>query len=575
MRTTTTSAAAAQRDPRLALGYRWAEAEQRFEHVPMRDLTAIAPPGALNSNVLDLSSWVRFLLARGELEGAQLISPERLEDTWTAANEVAGGVSYGLGWMLGTWEGERTVSHGGNIDGFSAAVWLLPSRGMGAVLLANVGHTPLQDAIGPRVFAALHAPAEEAPATPDAPTAEDLERFTGVYRASFFQFRDAPFTVTHRDGKLAVDVPGQTVYELAPPDADGKRAFVLVPDPIQVEFTEADGAVVALVLHQGGLAFECFREGYEPPPELDPAELAPYLGTYADPLTQKSFTVVVQHGRLAVDYPEQMVYALHPPQDDERWVFRATPAMAVEFQLDADGRAEALTFHERGTTRECERTDLPELADVDAVLAVRRRRGEAFEARLAELGACRVTSSLRFVHCGIEGTSAITFDAAGRFVDVTDASPFARSEMRFDGTRAVASSSLAAERVLADAERDLARGGSPVHLLGDWSRRFDEVRLVRVETVGGIELARVELRLGAAPPVVVSVQCATGDLMLADLREGEGAPSKSITFEDWQEVEGLRLPGLMTVFDPASGRVVYALPRLETGIEPGELGAAK
>jgi hypothetical protein len=63
--------------------------------------------------------------------------------------------------------------------------------------------------------------------------------------------------------------------------------------------------------------------------------------------------------------------------------------------------------------------------------------------------------------------------------------------------------------------------------------------------------------------------------MLADLREGEGAPSKSITFEDWQEVEGLRLPGLMTVFDPASGRVVYALPRLETGIEPGELGAAK
>ena len=39
---------------------------------------------------------------------------------------LEGGVEYGLGWMLRQRGGRRVVEHGGNIDGFSAEVALMP-----------------------------------------------------------------------------------------------------------------------------------------------------------------------------------------------------------------------------------------------------------------------------------------------------------------------------------------------------------------------------------------------------------------------------------------------------------------
>src|SRR5262249_7602715 len=159
----------------------------------------------------------------------------------------------------------------------------------------------------------------------------------GTYIANYFQFKDAKFEVSVQGGHLAIDIPGQTVFELLPPDAHGKRAFALVPDQIQADFMEEDGHVYALRLHQGGLAVEMPRPGYEPKAEIDEAELEPYLGSYADPLTKKTFAVIVSRHRLALDYPGQLVYELFPPKGDERWVFRASDQMAVEFHLDADG----------------------------------------------------------------------------------------------------------------------------------------------------------------------------------------------------------------------------------------------
>src|SRR6185503_3226077 len=80
---------------------------------------------------------------------------------------------------------------------------------------------------------------------------------------------------------------------------------------------------------------------------------------------------------------------------------------------------------------------LPELEDVLA-----KHRGAEFEARLAELGPCRLRRTLRFVHCGIEGTDTTLFDATGRFREETDLAPFVTTSSSFDGERVVAESSL-------------------------------------------------------------------------------------------------------------------------------------
>src|SRR6185503_17337923 len=118
-------------------GYKWNADTQTFEHLPIRDLVAIAPAGAINSNVLDMARWVRFQLAHGEFEGLRLISREAFDETWKTQNTMAPGGRYGLGWMLHEWQGQPYVEHGGNIDGFAAEVALLPEARLGLVMLTN------------------------------------------------------------------------------------------------------------------------------------------------------------------------------------------------------------------------------------------------------------------------------------------------------------------------------------------------------------------------------------------------------------------------------------------------------
>ncbi|HEX6883565.1 MAG TPA: serine hydrolase domain-containing protein [Planctomycetota bacterium] len=566
MEHTSTDVRAAQAAADLALGYQWDEDAGLFERKPMRTLDSIAPAGALNSNVLDLARWVRFLLARGELEGRRLLAAELLAETWKPHNTAGPGARYGLGWFLRTWNGLELIDHGGNIDGFAALVALLPERNAGVVMLTNVSATPLQGTIAPKVFAALFEE-PRALAEASASPASDLARFTGTYLANFFQFQGARFELSAREGKLWLDVPGQTVYELGPPDEHGKRPFTAIPDQIQVSFGELGERVVSLTLHQGGFAFECFREGYEPAPEADPAELAPYLGDYADPLTGKTFAVVLSHGRLAVDYPGQLVYELFPPDDLERWVFRANPALAVEFREDA------LVFFERGTERVCTRVGAPAPPPtLDELMAL--RRAEAFEARLAELGTCRLSGTMRFASSGIRGTTETVFDASGRFRELVDLLPFVASRTDFDGERATAASSFDGEHELQGDNLDQARTGSPAVFFGDWRRRFDAAEVVRVLAEGERELVQVRLTKGEAPPTQVTLDLATGDLVRAEVRElvdGIGALPKTVHFEDWRDVSGLRLPMRVISIDEASGRVVVEYTELEPGLAE-ELG---
>lgn len=565
MRDSNTSVSVAEKDPRLALGYAWDATAKQFERAPMRKLDAIAPAGAINSNVLDLARWVRFQLGRGELEGQRLVSLEAHAETWKTHNQVDGETRYGLGWFLRTWQGQPYIEHGGNIDGFAAEVALLPEAKIGLVFLCNVGATLLQGTIGPEVFEALLGGSEEPSGTTAAQ--EDLSRYTGTYLANYFQFHDAKFEVVARSGALAIDIPGQTVFELLAPDASGKRAFKLVPREIQADFLEEDGRAVELRLYQNGMRFDIPRPGYEPKAELDLAELEGYLGSYADPLTKKTFAVVIARNRLALDYPEQMAYELLPPGDDERWVFRATEQMAVEFHLDADDRAESLTFHERGTKRECERVGggdfaLPTLAEL-----LELRKAAAFEARLAELGVCRLTGSMRFVHCGIQGPMTTTFEESGDYVEVVDLRPFLWTQTAFDGEHARTRTSSGGEQELLGAHLDQTRANSPVAFFGDWSRRFEHVRIERVDEERDRRTLRVRLTCGAAPAFVVHVDLATGDVVraeISDLVDGGASFTRIVTFEGWRELEGLRLPTRLISEDPSSGRIVVEYVGLET-----------
>lgn len=198
----------------------------------MRDLNKGAPDDAISSNLEDMSRWVRFQLGRGQFEGERLISLPQLLETWEEQIEVNSNLAYAMGWMLRKWNGRRVITHDGNVDGFASQVEFSPELNLGFVLLTNVTATPLQADIMPLVFNTLF---EDLVESCEMPPREKFERLPGEYEANFGPFKDETITVLYKEDELTLDVPGQRVFELKPPDAEGRWHFVLT-DQIWVRF---------------------------------------------------------------------------------------------------------------------------------------------------------------------------------------------------------------------------------------------------------------------------------------------------------------------------------------------------
>ena len=113
--------------------------------IPFREVTNVGPAGAINSSVGDMAKWLAVHLSGGRAGDRQLIGAATLADIH-APHMVIGEVperpelspaSYGLGWFVDGYRGHPRVEHGGNIDGFSALVTLLPQDDLGIVVLTN------------------------------------------------------------------------------------------------------------------------------------------------------------------------------------------------------------------------------------------------------------------------------------------------------------------------------------------------------------------------------------------------------------------------------------------------------
>lgn len=132
--------------------------------VPYRNIDNIAPAGSINSNVTDMARYVRFQLNGGKWNDKTLITGGNHAEMWTPHTviplvgfwkAVAPGAhlgAYGLGWFLQDYRGRLVVQHGGNIDGMSANVALLPEEKTGVVVLTNLNGAVIASVLAYRVF---------------------------------------------------------------------------------------------------------------------------------------------------------------------------------------------------------------------------------------------------------------------------------------------------------------------------------------------------------------------------------------------------------------------------------------
>ncbi len=113
--------------------------------VPFRKIDATGPAGSINSNIEDMTKWILLHLNKGKANEKQLISKASLAKTHLPNivirnplyKKMAQVSEYGQGWGISKYREYSLIEHGGNIDGFSALVSLLPEKNLGVVVLSN------------------------------------------------------------------------------------------------------------------------------------------------------------------------------------------------------------------------------------------------------------------------------------------------------------------------------------------------------------------------------------------------------------------------------------------------------
>jgi CubicO group peptidase (beta-lactamase class C family) len=563
MNSTTTSVTQAEQDSRLASGYLWDEDLQDYEYKPMRDVDNIGPSGSINSNVLDMAQWLRLQLNRGEFEGRRLISEESLTETWTIQIDITENIGYGMGWMIREWEGQPVVEHGGNVDGFSAEVAMLPESDLGFVLLTNAHANPLPPQVMTMVWDTLVG---EEPT--DADSTEDYEPYVGEYIANFGEFEDTIFTVLVQNNRLAIDVPGQQVFELKEPDEEGKWYFVMSSDiAVSFERDENDN-VVGMKMYQAGMTFELPREGVEIAPEIPLDELQKYLGSYRSEELQVTVEVLIQSNRLAIDVPGQMIYELYPPDEEGVWVFRVTPEISLRFNETPIGQVDSLTMYQAGQEfilPQIESKSLPTVAEVMAL-----RGAEGNEAALAAMGNYRIDSSVYSAQSGVRGNVSIYVAGPDKYRVDADYGKYGHSTTVVNGNHAWVESSFAPFKELRGQLLEQAKRGHPYVMTSDWRDYFDSINVVRADSLDDNEVYVVKLKSGDLPVMTVYVDAVTGDVLLSEtisiVEGGIGIPVTT-RFEDFREVYGIRVPSRSIASNEETGRIIIEDEAIETNIQ--------
>lgn len=212
--------------------------------IAWRGIDNIAPAGSINSNATDMAQWVRLQLGDGAFAGDRLISERSLREMHSPQTIIESDTAqlrlfpsthfrlYGLGWFLEDYRGRKLVHHGGNIDGMSALVAMMPEEGVGLVILTNMNGSGLPNALMHHLFdrflgepvrdwsADVLAFTQERSAraeaqqrrTLDARVADTrpslpLERYAGTYAHEMY----GEIRVLHEGGALRIDAgPGFT-----------------------------------------------------------------------------------------------------------------------------------------------------------------------------------------------------------------------------------------------------------------------------------------------------------------------------------------------------------------------------
>ncbi|HEU5220339.1 MAG TPA: serine hydrolase, partial [Gemmatimonadales bacterium] len=206
--------------------------------------------GALCSTPGDFAKWQRAL------DAGRVVSPASYT-LMTTADTLSTGrrINYGFGLVPGTFNGHKTVSHTGGINGFATAATYVPDDSLSIVVFTNFDGESPQTLVQNLLRVAYGvAPVGRTAAAPqaDAPSlsAADRDAIVGNYTLQLPGGQAMPIKFFLDGTRLMAQAQGQAANEIR---YLGNYTFGVAFDPeLRFTFTLEAGKATAVVLLQGG-----------------------------------------------------------------------------------------------------------------------------------------------------------------------------------------------------------------------------------------------------------------------------------------------------------------------------------
>ncbi len=541
-----------------SLGYRFIGETTTAEKVPFRNIDEIGPAGSINSSAKDMAQWLRFVLGGGVYKGKRLVSEAAFAEWVKPQNKAQ---NYGLGWFIQKWSGLTVVQHGGNIDGFNSMVAMIPEKKLGFVMLTNVSASSLGNDLMPIVWQNILGEPEK-PANVAA--SGEAEKEAGKYR---LEEAGVDFEIVLKDGKLVANVPGQPAYLL---ENVGGRKYKLVgaPDGFFVTFKDNE-----MYLEQPHGNFTLPRSRAAAKAEVS-ASAKSLVGKYQSEVSGGYVEIKELDGKIVLAIDGQPPFALTELEKDK---FSMSPLPANYFltvKRSSDGKFERFTVTqpegEFGFKPAAE-TKLDITADELLARALNALGGEA---NWRKVKSRITTSTVNMENQGVKASATTWAKAPGKVANETKLMALGKEIGTgfdyFDGTQGEEAYSFSPSTKYTGKRLEDVRLAADLYSMLDLKSKYKSIELKRMAKCGTEDCFAVEF-IPEKGSKFTEFYSTKSYLLLR--REGTlPLPGTNIElpytvrYEDYRDVDGVKLPFKTINHNAANGSVISTLTSVKHNV---------
>jgi CubicO group peptidase (beta-lactamase class C family) len=337
------------------------------------DAIGVAPAGAMNSSIVDMSKWLITLMNDGKVAGKQVIARNVIRQTLAPSIalpntglEVRGwgeliNSAYGMGRWTASYRGHLLAYHGGDLPGFHSQISMMPYDSIGVIVFVIGNHAaPLYNVVSYNVYERLLGMSltpwserqntirlkNKAASTQSRKKAgggrvagthpsHAIDDYVGEFENSAY----GVLNITKGDTSLMFDFHKNKMplshfhydrFDTPDDEEEGKYSVNFLTNP-QGEIDRAE-----MSLDEAAIAFT----RRVPAALSNPATLRQYLGTYITPSGGKFDVVLRPDGTLAIQYANGTFQNLIPWQS-RRFRIKEFADVVFEFVTE-NGRVTAL-----------------------------------------------------------------------------------------------------------------------------------------------------------------------------------------------------------------------------------------